>query len=322
MWRTAPSHFASAAARLEVSSAPGPDGPWRHDATVALGTDVREPRFVPDGDRLVLAFMTLGSDPKRFQPGGVQRMELHAGAWSEPEPWLGADIVPWRIRRLGGRWAMLTYRGGERMYGPRPLDPVVEVRWSDDLEAWGDPVDLHVGGCECELVELPDGRVVGVTRNEGPSRRGGDLLVVPDVAHLAAAHATVAPIPRKPDSPNLLLWAGEPFLFARRQVAFDGRYPHAPSWVPGAVAMRVDQAVWSLTRKRSSLYRVDPDRLVLEHVLDLPSQGDTAFTAVVDEPDGSLLVADYRSTAARGDVMWLRGQLGPTEVVLHRLSRR
>ena len=53
-----------------------------------------------------------------------------------------------------------------------------------------------------------------------------------------------------------------------------------------------------------------------------PSQGDTAFTAVVDEPDGSLLVADYRSTAARGDVMWLRGQLGPTEVVLHRLSRR
>jgi len=56
-------------------------------------------------------------------------------------------------------------------------------------------------------------------------------------------------------------------------------------------------------------------------VLDLPSRGDCAFTAVVEEPDGSLLVADYSSPAGAGDVAWIRGQLRPTGIALHRLTR-
>jgi hypothetical protein len=326
-WRTAPNHFASARARLEVASAERWDGRWRREATVALGADVREPRWVADGDRLQLWFMRLGTDPKRFQPDGVQRIVRSpvAGAWSEPSPALPRDLVPWRVRRFGGRWALIGYRGGERMYGPRPVDPVVELRWSDDLERWGDPVDVHVGGCECELLQLPDGRWLGVTRNEGPTRRGSDVLVGPDLDHLS-----VTPIARKLDSPNLFLWAGEPFVFARRQVAHSGRYDHVPRWVPGAVAIRIDQAVWSLTRKRSTLYRVDVAAGSVDPVVDLPGRGDTAFTGVVPEspddagpagPEGPLLVADYSSAPAVGDRMWLRGQLNPTEIALHRLTR-
>lgn len=319
VWRTAPTHFASGEARLEVTSAPGVEGPWRHETTIVTGRDVREPRLLVDGDRLLLYFAELGTDPKRFQPHGVSRLTHDGSSWTEPVLAVGTDVVPWRIRRLGDRWAMLGYRNGERMYSARPIDPVVEVRWSDDLEAWTDPVDLHVGGCECELVELPDGRVAGVVREEGPSRRGGDVIVVPDLDHLEARHVTAHPIPRKLDSPNLFLWGGEAYLIARRQVAFGGRYPHAPAWVPGALAMRVDQAVWSLTRKRSALYRLDPDAGAVHHVLDLPSRGDTSFAAVVPDDDGTVLVADYRSPAAGGDVMWIRGQLRPTEIALHRL---
>ena len=316
-WRTAPSHFASAEARLEVSSAPGPEGPWRHEATVALGADVREPRWVDAGHELHLWFMRLGTDPKRFQPRGVHRTSTDGTTWTEPTCVLPEGVVPWRIRRIRGRWALIGYRGAERMYSARPADPVVEVRWSDDLDTWSDPVDVHPGGTECELLELPDGRLLGVTRNEGPTRRGGDLLVGADLERLA-----VHPLPRKPDSPYLFLWAGEPFLLARRQVAFGGRYDHVPAWCPGGAAIRVDQAIWSLTRKRSTLYRVDADQGVLEPVVDLPSRGDTSFAAVVPEPDGSLLVADYTSPASAGDPMWLRGQLRPTEVHLHRLRRR
>lgn len=316
-WRTAPSHFASAGARIEVTSAPGIDGPWRHETTVAMGADLREPRWVVADDRLQLWFMRLGTDPKRFQPRGVHRAVTDGTTWTAPERVLAEGVVPWRIRRLGERWALIGYRGAERMYSARPADPVVEVRWSDDLDAWGDPVDLHRGGTECELVELPDGRLLGVTRNEGPSRRGGDLLVGSDLGHLR-----VIPLARKPDSPNLFLWDGEPYLVARRQVAHGGRYDHVPTWFPPGLAIRVDQAVWSLTRKRSSLYRVDPDRGTLDVVLDLPSRGDTSFAAVVAEPDGSLLVADYTSPESGGDHMWLRGQLRPTVIELHRLRRR
>ncbi len=55
-------------------------------------------------------------------------------------------------------------------------------------------------------------------------------------------------------------------------------------------------------------------------VLDLPSRGDTSLVAAVHEPDGSLLVADYTSPESVGDVMWLRGQLNPTEIHLYRLG--
>src|SRR5690606_20951804 len=163
-----------------------------------------------------------------------------------------ADFVPWRTRRLRGRWAMLGYRGGELMYGPWPKDPAVQIRWSDDLVDWSPPVDLHRGGIECELVELPDGRLVGVTRNEGPVRFGSDVLVGDDVSSLAPH-----PIRRKLDSPFLFLWDGEPWLVARRSLAFGGAYDVAPSWVPGVAAIRVDQVAWWLTRKRSALYRLD-----------------------------------------------------------------
>lgn len=321
VWRTAPTHFASAEARLEVTSAPDPSGPWRHERTIASGVDLREPRLLVDGDRLLLSYGEFGTDPKRFQPHGVRRIAFDGTTWGAPTLAVGTDVVPWRIRELGGRWAMLGYRNGERMYSARPVDPVVELRWSDDLEQWSAPQDVHTGGCECELVQLPDGRVVGLTRNEGPSRRGGDLLVAPDAARLHAGQVAVTPIRRKLDSPNLVLWEGEPWLVARRQIAHGGSYDLTPRWVPGPLAMRVDQAVWSLTRKRSALYRLDPDRPAVEHVLDLPSRGDTSFAAVLPDADGSLLIADYRTPATGGDVMWLRGQLRPTEIALHRLRR-
>ncbi len=131
----------------------------------------------------------------------------------------------------------------------------------------------------------------------------------------------MTPLERKPDSPNLFLWDGLPHLLARRQVAHGGRYDHVPGWFPGSLAIRLDQAIWSLTRKRSALYRVDVDRGRLVLVLDLPSRGDTSFAAVVPEADGSLLVADYTSPESGGDRMWLRGQLRPTEIHLHRLRR-
>ena len=317
-WRTAPTHWASDQARLHVASAPGLEGPWRPELTVALGTDVREPRFVAAPDALHLFWMELGSNPRKFQPKQVHHATSAGdGTWSEPSPLGVPGVVPWRTRRLQGRWAMVGYRNAEAMYGPRPIDPVVELRWSDDLASWSAPVDVHDGGTECELVELPDGRILGLTRNEGPTRRGGDLLVGTDVEHLA-----VTAIGRKLDSPHLFLWDGEPFVLARRQLAFGGRYDVVPRGTPGALAIRIDQLAYWITRKRSALYRLEPDGPGLRWVLDLPSCGDTSFAAVVPELDGSLLVADYTSPTRGGnDPIWMRAQAKPTEIWAHRLTR-
>lgn len=314
-WRTAPTHFASANARIEVSSATDVKGPWRHETTVALGADVREPRWVDEGSRLHLFLMELGTDPKRFQPRRTHRVSLSTSGWTTTPIDIEPGSVPWRIRRLAGRWAMLGYRGGERMYGPRPADPTVELRWSDDLTTWTDAVDLHQGGIECELALLEGGSFVGVTRNEGPVRFGSDILTGTAVDQLVTT-----PIRRKLDSPNLFVWNDEPWLIARRSTAFDGAYDLAPQFVPGAIAIRINQLLWSATRKRSALFRLDPSGPRLEWVADLPSRGDTSFGAVVIEDDGSLLVADYTSPRDVGDVSWVRGQLRPTVINAVRIT--
>jgi hypothetical protein len=176
---------------------------------------------------------------------------------------------------------------------------------------------VHRGGIEAELLDLGADGFLGVTRNEGPSRAGSDVLTGRDLATLA-----VTPVERKLDSPNLFLWGGEPWLIARRSLAFGGRYGLAPSRLPAALRMRVNQLAWWVTRKRSALYRVDAARRSVEWVADLPSRGDTSFAGVVEEADGSLLVADYTSAVGTGDPAWMRGQLRPTEIQLLRVSCR
>jgi hypothetical protein len=253
-----------------------------------------------------------------------------------------SGFVPWRTRRLRGRWAMLGYSGSEQMYSARAGDTTTQVRWSDDLETWEPPVDVHPSGTESEFVELGDGRLFGLTRNEGPMRFGGDLLIGDEIDKLS-----VRPIRRKLDSPNMFLWGGEPYVIARRQVSFGGAYDLAPSWLPGVAAIRVKQGLWWVTRKRSALYRLDVDRLdigrldaggatvadaggrsgvasadaAVQHVVDLPSRGDTSFAAVIVEDDDTLLVADYTTPASVGDVPWVRGQLNPTVIQLMRIRR-
>lgn len=229
-WRTAAFHFATPTARIEVTSAESLAGPWRHETTVAVGADVREPRFVVDGagdgdggGALHLFLMELGTDPKRFQPRRTWHVQLGPDGWERTDLGLEPGFVPWRTRRLGGRWAMIGYRGGESMYGPRPQDPAAQIRWSDDLVTWEPPIDLHVGGIECELCELPSGGVFGLSRNEGPVRFGGDLLLGADVSALAsgppAGRLSAFPIHRKLDSPFLFEWDGEPWVVARRSLA-------------------------------------------------------------------------------------------------------
>jgi hypothetical protein len=322
-WRTAANHFAGRAARIVVSSIPHDgsaanpvEGAWRHETAFSCGADLREPRFAARDEELHLFCMELGTDPRRFQPRRTWRIESDGRVWREPVVALDEPIVPWRVRWLAGRWVMSTYRGAEKMYGPTPADPVVELRFSSDLREWSPPVPIHTGGIEAELVQLAEGSFVGVTRNEGPSRSGSDLLTGRQLESLE-----VSPVPRKLDSPNLFLWHGEPWLIARRSLAFGGRYGLAPAVLPAALSIRVNQLAWWLTRKRSALYRVGPAPRSVEWVVDLPSRGDTYFAGVVEESDGSLLVADYASARTTGDPIWLRGQLSPTVIELFRLRR-
>ena len=323
-WRTAPIHFASSAARLEVISRQS-DGPWRHETTVAWGRDVREPRLVAHDGRLLLFFFPAGTHPLRFEPGRIHLTErLGPGGWTRPEPVSPPDHVDWRVRSLGGRLVMSCYGDASGAYttdrAPRAL-----LWQSADGRAWDQwiPTDaLGPGTTETDFVPL------------GEAADGGDLLVVSRLesrgAGLGSRLAVLAPDgsvrrtldePRKFDSPALFNWQGRTFLVTRRQRAFGGRVDVAPTSLPAGWRDPADQFLYWATPKASVLYEIDRETLAVTQVADLPGCGDTAFASIVgDDGDPEVTVYNYSSPFWMTHAPWVVGQLGRTHV--HRVALR
>jgi len=315
--RTAPTHYASASARLEVLVSDDDGETWVPDRTIALGRDVREPRLVSWRGRLLLYWFTAGTRGTKFQPDVIWVSERTDGAWDEPEAVSPPDCVVWRVRPVDDELCMTLYRGAGSLFTAHPEPLTVELWTSVDGRRWApaDPLhpSVHDGGAEAEFIQLPDGRVTAVVRKEGPDGGwGSDLATAP---HFDPTTWITRHDPRKFDSPFLFLDDGVPHLIARRQVAFGGRYDLGLRFLPGGLRTKVNQLAYWLTPKRTALYRIDPDALTATWLADLPSAGDTAFAGAVPTVDGGgHLVFNYSSPVHRGWWPWFVGQLRPTHI--------
>ena len=70
-----------------------------------------------------------------------------------------------------------------------------------------------------------------------------------------------------------------------------------------------------MSRKRTAIYRVEPDRLV--RLSDLPSSSDTSYAGVAVR-DGALWV-DYYTSRIDRDWPWLFGMLSRSDVRMARI---
>lgn len=315
-WRTAPIHFASANTYLHVVSSTDGGATWEHETTVHLGRDLREPRFFPWRGRLFLYFFALGTTWWKFEPDRVHVIERGPdGSWTAPEPLSDPGVVVWRVRVLGGVPVMSVYKGADTTYAANPEPNTVELWTSDDGRAW-QPLDpdhpvAHVGGTETDIVEAPGGGWVAVTRKEGPAGWGSDVCRADEPG---PRNWRTRSHPVKLDSPLLFRDGDDVLLIARRQLAFGGRYDLGWSRLSPARRSKAYQGLYWLTRKRTSLWRVDPDTLDVEWLADLPSRGDTCFPAIAAEGDGRYTVYNYTSPLDGFDRPWVLGQFGPTNV--------
>jgi len=314
-WRTAPHHFASADARLYVVASDDRGVTWSYETTIALGRDVREPRFLSWDGRLLLYFFTLGTTWWRFEPDRVHVTERTPSGWTPPAPISEPGVVEWRPRLLGGVPVMSVYLGADTIYGPHPEPTRVELWTTDDGRGWR-PLDpehpvAHVGGTETDIVEAPGGGWVAVTRKEGPAGWGSDVCRAADPGTRGWRTRSH---PVKLDSPLLFRDGDDVLLLARRQVAFDGRYDLGWRRPSPPRRTRLYQLLYWVTPKRTALWRVDPVTLDVTWLADLPSRGDTCFPAIVAEGDGRYTVYNYTSPIDRWDRPWVAGQLGPTHI--------
>jgi hypothetical protein len=321
-FRTAPTHFASSETRLYVvSSADGRT--WSFEASYAVGSDLREPRFFSWRGRLQIYFARLGSDPTKFEPGVMLRSERRAaGEWSKPEPTFDEDFIPWRIKVKNDRPILVGYSGGAAIYDASS-DPIdVYLLTTEDGDHWV-PLDperpiVHSGGGSETDIELDAaGDLYAVMRNEAGDHDGFGSKICTAKAD-ALSKWTCRSDPRKLDSPLLVREGREIYVIARRNLTADGAYDLNQDW-PGIVLKRLRyQADYSLRPKRCAVWRLDKKNLAVDHLADLPSRGDTCFPSAVRRGQGKWIVYDYSSPLeGERDPSWIEGQLGPT--MIHRV---
>lgn len=318
-FRTAPHHWATDSARIHIVSSADRES-WTHEATFDLdGRDLREPRFLVLGDRLLFYFFEAEDSASGFAPLSIRASERGSdGTWSESRAIFEPGYVVWRAKVRAGRAWMSVYRGSE-LYEESGGVQRTRLLTSEDGLNWtsvsGEASPISVGGTsECAFEIDDQGNLVAVVRIEA---RGSIVCTAPaerlerwDCTESAYRH----------DSPILFREGGQVYALARRSLG--GPMERGPGWWPDRVRFLWAQLRYWFTRKRTTLYEVDAEQRRMVPLIDLPSRGDTAFAGVVRLDDGSWWGANYTSPLDGIDPPWVVGQSRPTHIVSFDLKPR
>lgn len=255
------------------------------------GEDIRDPKLAAIGDRLFM--YVLKNVSWDAEPYTTQFTSTHDGEeWAplvdaQPEGWLF-----WRPKtRDHSTWYVPAYW---HEHGKSIL------LQSTDGEHWTEVSTIYEGdrNDETDIEFLPDGRLIATARLEVSNSIFGH----PDACTLIA----VAEPPyiewkrcksdvTRLDGPNLFAYDGAVYAVGRHN-------PQSPRF------LRYYGSI--LGKKRTALYKVEPDRLL--YLSDLPSAGDTAYAGVAVRGD-DLYTCYYTSDIAR-DYPWLMGMLSASDI--------
>lgn len=323
-FRTSPNHFAGPDTVMYVVSS-ADETTWTYETQIALGTDVREPRFVVTGSALLLYFAVLGDNMYAFDPMGTRFIEKLPTGWTAPELLDRGKIIPWRTATRDGTSYMTTYIGGEHIYlfDWQLLD--VQFLKSTDGRTWlpvgSLPNIYHGGASETAFAWNDAGDLFFVMRTEGLDFTGvGSKICVARGGDVDDLYCRTDP--KKYDSPLLFHHDGEIYLVGRRNLTDTGYYGDpefdyayvTPSHMVGL------QLPYSNASKRCSLWRFVQDEVRIAWVLDLPSNGDTCFASeITGATPAERIVYDYSSDPDGPILTWHEGQEGVTNIYRHRL---
>jgi len=308
-FRTAPSHFTSPRARIHIySSTDGQN--WLYEHTVDRSRDVRDPRFLVFNGELYLFFMgrTLG----RLYAGSGRTLciKKNGSGWTSPYEIPYHNVGFWDVKSHEGRIYLSLYaRNGIR----RHTDPHFRLVASSDLENWQSVFEspftrqtlLNYRTSESAFDFDNNGMVFGTIRS----------LIYPNlnfsILPESPNHWRIQVDRYKYDGPKFFKHGGTHFLTARRSLFY--RLPAEPFRFFKTIRNLVNILRYSLSRKRTALYHFDRDSLSIHHITDLPSHGDTGYSAVAHISGNRYLLVYYSSDITSGkDLSWLRGQNSPT----------
>ena len=311
-WRTAETHWADPNVEMYVMSSDNGGASWSFETSIALQTDVREPRFLSIRGRLFLYFFESGDSPITFRPKNMWRTEYRGPAtWTTPEPVLADREVPWDIKVRGGVAYMTSYIGNA--YNATEESQIdIFMKRSVDGEHWtavdaAAPVSYSGGASEAAFEWASDGRLWVVLRNEQGDKTGfGSHLCWAPPEAPSRWNCPSRAHPERYDSPEMIRHGNELFLLARRDLG--GPFDAGRDDLDLQQQRRLYQVEYWNRPKRTALYRINTELERVEHVVDLPSAGDTAFPSARRTGPHSFLVANYTSPLDDPDISWVEGQ--------------
>lgn len=313
-FRTAPTHFAGKKVRHYIlSSADGES--WDYEAEVFMGSDMREPRFLVLGDKLMYYFFQAGKNMFAFEPQHIYAMERKGmGDWTEPVKVFKPGCVLWRAKVRNGKAYITTYCG-EGMYTGGNMN--INVYFLTTTDGYNfEPVNPEkpvpiTGVSETAFEFDDDGTLYAAIRNEaGDGKTWGSKVCRAEPEDLAEWNCVNTPY--KYDSPLMFKHNEDMYLIARRNI--DGAYDKEQRWLPNPVESLYYLARYWWTKKRTALYRLDKEALAFEPILDFPSKGDTAFPALVRLDNDRYLMYNYSCPPDGPDRVWMTGQITGTRI--------
>ncbi len=304
-FRDAQSHFASGNVRLYVLRSTDRKN-WSLENTIQLpDSDLREPRFLVFRDKLFLYFFRGGDRVYDFEPKSIYMTERSGErTWSEPEAIYKPGYVVWRAKARGDTAYMSVYYGAG-LYTLKDRPGEIRLLTSRDGRTWEaltDAPQLTETSAEEAAFEFDEeGNLVTVVRLE----MEGSLVGTASKGDLGQWDCRQ--LPHKYDSSLMFRHGGDFYVIARRNVA--GAYHRGDGlFLPESWQRALRLVRYSLTRKRTALYKVDLAQKRLIPLFDFPSQGDTAFAGLVPLDDHSYYVVNYSNAIEGFDRPWILGQ--------------
>lgn len=315
-FRTAPTHFASAKTVLHLLSSDDLKS-WKKETSIHIGADLREPRFLVFNGQLHFYFFEAGTHPLKFEPRKLWTMTLgENGKWSEATQVPGLDgYVPWRIRTRGDT-AYLSAYYGVGLYAAGKVEGNLRLFQSTDGLHWQPLTEAP----QCEIPHAEEGEFVFDEEGNlwATVRLESEGGVVISAKKDALGTWKQRRTPFKYDSAYMFTHKNEVYLVSRRNV--DGTMGKAPEWFPFGLRKSLNLARYSVTRKRSAIWKLDKEGLEWQHLTDIPGTGDTAFPAVVPLGGNDFVIFNYTSDFTERDPSWIGGQIRPTRIYQMRVT--
>jgi len=304
-FRTAPSHFASKKTVLYVVSS-NDRKTWKYETEYSYQKDIREPRFTILGDSLLLYFFIGGTKPLKFEPEEIRVSKTSGEGWTKAEN-IGLDgFVPWRVRNRNDTLFMSSYYG-KNLYSKNHQSDL-RLFFSTDGIGWyklttQSQIDLPHAE-EGEFIFASDGCMYATVRLES----NGALICKGD--NCAPEKWTYKRTKYKYDSALLFEHNNDVYLISRRNM--NGEIDKVKHRKNEKKARLSNLIKYSITKKRTALFKLNKEDLSLTHILDFPSTGDNAFPAIAKIDTNNYWLMNYSSDITKREKNWISGQLGKT----------